>query len=99
MTETCSLHQTAVTPLTNLLSGVRVTDVNTEATRAAETRAALEEVMRSHPHLSQYNEFYVHPEDVPNLTPEDILLMRKYTEMNDAARKVASDRRKRGNQR
>ena len=54
--------------------------------------------MMSHPHLSQYNGFYVRPEDVPNLTPEEILLMRKYTEMNDAARKVASDRRKRGNQ-
>jgi hypothetical protein len=54
--------------------------------------------MRSHSHLSQYNEFYVRPEDVPNLTPEEILLMRKYTEMNDAARKFASDRRKRGNQ-
>ena len=64
----------------------------------AETRAALEEIMRSHPHLSQYNEFYVRPEDVPNLTPEEILLMRKYTEMNDAARKVAFDRRKRGDQ-
>jgi hypothetical protein len=82
------------TLLLNLLRGVRVTDVNTEATRAAETWAALEDIMRTHPNLSQFTNFYVGPEDVAKLTPEEILLMRNYTELQDDGKKYANKTRK-----
>ncbi len=78
----------------NLSTGVRVTDVNTETTRAAETRAALEGIMRTHPNLSQFTNFYLRPEDVAKLTPEEILVMRKYTVLQDDGKKYANKRRK-----
>ena len=49
--------------------------------------------MRGHPNLSQFTNFYVKPDDVPNLTPEDVLLMRTYTELQDQARAFAKAKR------
>jgi hypothetical protein len=79
--------------LANLLSGVRVTDVDTEKTRAVETRTALEDIMRTHPNLSTYSSFYVKPEDAAKLTPEEILMMRKYSELQERAKTYAKEKR------
>jgi hypothetical protein len=56
---------------------------------AVETRAALEDIMRTHPILGAYSSFYVKPEDAAKLTPEEILMMRKYSELQDRAKKYA----------
>ena len=77
----------------NVLSGARVTDVDTEKQRAVETRAALEDIMRSHPTLSEFTNFYVKPEDTAKLTGEEIEMMRKYTELQDRAKKYAKSKR------
>ena len=45
----------------NLLTGLRVTDVDTDKQRAVDTRNALVEILRSQPHLSKYTKFYVRP--------------------------------------
>jgi hypothetical protein len=65
----------------NLLTGVRVTDVDVEKQRDVETRAALEAMMAGHPDISRYSELYVKPEDQAKLTPDEIFIMRKYTEL------------------
>lgn len=77
----------------NLLSGARITDVDVDKQRAVETRAALEQMMAGHPELSKYTSFHVKPEDASKLTPEDILMMRKYTMLQDQARKFAKQKR------
>jgi hypothetical protein len=70
-----------------------VTDVDVDKQRAIETRAALEDIMRTHPNLSTCSSFYVKPGDAAKLTPEEILLMRKYSELHDQAKKYAKQKR------
>ncbi len=77
----------------NLLSGARITNVDVDKQRAVETRAALEQMMSGHPELSKYTSFYVKPEDAFKLTPEDILVMRKYSMLQDQARLYAKQKR------
>jgi hypothetical protein len=77
----------------NLLTGVRLSDVETDKQRAVETRAALEVIMRGHPELSQFTNFYVKPEDTSKLMPEDILMMRRHTELQDQTREYAKAKR------
>ncbi len=60
---------------------------------AVETWADLEGIMRSHPTLSQFTNFYVKPEDAAKLTPDDILMMWKYTELQEQAKKYAKAKR------
>ncbi len=76
-----------------MLSGARVTDVDVDKQRAVETRTALEQMMKGHPDLSQDTSFYVKPEDQAKLTPDEILIMRKYTEIKAAAQKFAKQKR------
>ena len=45
--------------------------------------------MQGHPTLSQFTNFYVKPEDLANLTHEEIEMMRKLTEPQNQARKFA----------
>jgi hypothetical protein len=79
--------------LANLLTGVNVTDVDTDKQRAIELRGALEDVMRTHPHFSRYSSFYIKPEDQASLTPEEIELMRLYSGVQDAAKAYAKQQR------
>jgi hypothetical protein len=49
--------------------------------------------MVPHPTLSTYSSFYVKPDDAAKLTPEKILMMRKYSELQDRAKKYAKEKR------
>jgi hypothetical protein len=77
----------------NVLTGVRVSDVDTEKSRAIELRNTLEEMMQGHSRLSKYTNFYVRPEEAANLTPEEIEMMRVYSELQDRARAHAKQQR------
>ena len=77
----------------NLATGVKVTDVDVDKQRAIDTRAALEEILRQHPSLSRYSSFYVKPEDVGKLTPEELALMQLYSTQQQAAREYAKAKR------
>ena len=77
----------------NLVTGVKVTDVDVDKQRAIDTRAALEEILRQHPSLSRYSSFYVKPEDVGQLTPEEVALMQLYSTQQHAAREYAKAKR------
>ncbi len=77
----------------NLLTGGRVTDVDTEKSRAIEARNALEEILRGQPHLSRYTSFYVKPDQAGDLSPQEITLMRLYSEMQRRAREYAEGQR------
>lgn len=77
----------------NLLTGVRVSDVDAEKSRAIELRQTLEEMMRGHPSLSKYTNFFVKPDQVGSLTPDEINMMRVYSELQDKAREHAKKNR------
>ena len=83
----------------NLLSGARVTDVDLDKQRAIETRSALENILKGHPDISQYTDFYVKPQDAGRLTPEEIMLMREYSTIQDQARPYAKQQKQIGVQR
>ena len=77
----------------NLATGVKVTDVDVDKQRAIDTRNALEQILATHPNLSRYSSFYVKPENASSLTPEEIRLMRLYSEQQAAAKAYAASQR------
>lgn len=70
----------------NLGTGVKVTDVDMDKQRAIDTRQAFQGIMDRHPNFSQFTSFRVKPEDAAKLTPEEIELMRGYTQQQGMAR-------------
>ena len=71
------------------MTGVRVTDVDKQ--RSVATWAALEVIMRGHP--TRASSPTSTPEDAAKLTPQEIEMMRKYTEFQDKAKKYAKTKR------
>jgi hypothetical protein len=67
--------------------------VDTDNQRAIELRNAVEDMMKGHSNLSKYQSFYVKPEDVQNLSPEEIELMRMYSGIQDQAKLYAKEKR------
>ncbi len=51
------------------------------------------DILRGHTTLSRFTSFYIKPEDASKLTPDEILMMRKYTEIQAAAQKFAKQKR------
>jgi hypothetical protein len=76
-----------------LLTGLRVTDMDTEEQRAIETWNALKEILRGQPNLSKYTSFYVKPEQAENLTPQEIELTRFYSTIQDNAKNYSHQQR------
>lgn len=76
------------------LTGVKVSDVETDKMRAIEARNALQEMLDRAPHLSSYTNFYVKPEDASNMTAEEIAKMRLFAVMQDRAREYADRKRR-----
>lgn len=77
---------------TNLLSGVKISDVDVERSRDRIARDAIEELMRSHPSLRSYTSFYVPQEAMGTLSPEEKLLMGEYSAIRNRARERAQQR-------
>jgi hypothetical protein len=77
----------------NLGTGLRVTDVDMPKMRAIETRRALEELLKKNPQISQYTNFYVKPEDQPQLTPADTQRMQLLGRLQSNAQQHAKEQR------
>lgn len=60
----------------NLLTGARVTDVDLDAQRHFEERAAIERMLSGRPNVSKYVQYYVRPENKANLSPEEQQLLQ-----------------------
>ena len=86
-------RKSAIQKLINLGTGVRVTDADLDKSQAIDSRRALEAILDQRPHLSQYSSFYVKREDVAKLSPEEVQLMRAYTQQVNAAKEYARKRR------
>jgi hypothetical protein len=77
----------------NMLTGVRITDVDADKQRAIEFRNELEKLMEGHKSLSKYSRYYVKPENAEKLTPEEIRYMRAYSQLGDQGRAYAKKKR------
>jgi hypothetical protein len=60
----------------NLLSGVKVSDVDVDQAKAWEMADAAKDVARTMPHLSRYESYYAKPEDQPLLTPDEVRILQ-----------------------
>ncbi|MDR3635699.1 MAG: hypothetical protein P4L84_17990 [Isosphaeraceae bacterium] len=87
-------RKTPVQKALNLLTGVKVTDVDTDKQRAIDLRQALQTLMEQYPHLSQHTEFYVKPDNVQNLTPEEMKAMRAYATQEAESRAWSKEQRR-----
>jgi hypothetical protein len=83
----------------NLTTGVRVSDVNVEKSRAIEARKQLEEILKRNPAISQYTRTYVKPEDKLKLSPQDIERLQVLARMNANAKAAAKLRAEQAKQR
>lgn len=79
----------------NLLSGVRITDVDTEKARAIEARRVLEGILAKNPKIANITNFYVRPDAEP-LAGGEVDMMRLLEELKERARAAARDRRREG---
>ncbi len=79
--------------LLNLGTGVRVQDVDVDKQRAIEMRDALHDMLDQQPHLTPYTNWYVKPDQMKLMTPQEVENMRLLTTMQRNAREYAERRR------
>ncbi|HUU23459.1 MAG TPA: hypothetical protein VM389_13085 [Phycisphaerae bacterium] len=60
----------------NLLSGVRLTDVDMEKARRIAVREYTKKRLAGQPGIHRYEDVYTTPEEMPLLSPEEILMLR-----------------------
>ncbi len=78
--------------LANLLSGVRVQDVDADRQRLVAARDALKNLLRGDPGVRVGEQLYVPADKLPLLSPEDALLYSAYRGANGAIQKQARQR-------
>jgi hypothetical protein len=71
----------------NLATGLKLTDVDVEKQRNVTAREILKEELHGRPHIRNFTELYVRPEDAPMLSPRDLALLR----LNRTLEKEAQD--------
>jgi hypothetical protein len=74
--------------LLNLVSPVKVTDVDLDKQRNNAARELIDEMMQGNPDVGRFERLYVKPENLKNLSPQDLELMRLYTGLEDKKKKV-----------
>jgi hypothetical protein len=80
--------------LANTLSGVKITDVDTEKQKAIELRDALHDLMRGQPHLRESVDYTIKPGMEGSLTPGEMEMLRMSVELRKRARQFMEQRRR-----
>lgn len=70
----------------NLLTGFKISDVDTDKARGIDTRKALEAIMKTDPAISRFAEFYLNEENYKNAKPQTMELMRLFSELKNEAK-------------
>jgi hypothetical protein len=73
----------------NLLTGAKVTDVDMPKYRAIAEREYLKEALRGVPAVGKFETFYVRPEQLGTLTPEELELVRLQKTLQARAREAS----------
>lgn len=85
-------RKSALEKLLNLATGVRVSSIDTDKYRAIDARENLERILSRRPGISDFTNYYVRPDQLGMLTPEDATFMRLYANLKDDAREFAEQR-------
>jgi hypothetical protein len=80
--------------LLNTLSGVKITDVDTEKQQAIEMNNALRDMMRGQPHLRESIDYSIRPGMEPMLTPAEMEQMRMKVELQKRSRQYMEQQRR-----
>ncbi len=86
----------AATKGLSLTSGLKLTDVDTEKWKAIDARHRLEDLLRSQEGVRQSTDYYVKPEERPNVSEEAAQQLRLYASLKARAREAAQQKRKIG---
>lgn len=78
---------------TNVLSGVKISDVDVERSKDRIARDAIEEMMQGNPNVRSFSNMYVPRELLPTLTPEEQLLMGTYNQIGQRSRERAQQKK------
>lgn len=73
----------------NLLSGVKISDVDVERSRDRVARDGIEEIMQGNPSVRQHTSMYVPRELLDTLSPDEQLLMSTYNAIKQRSRERA----------
>jgi hypothetical protein len=84
------------TQLVNLLTGVRVSDVDVERARDAATKEVVGNMLRGQPGFKTTSDVYVPKDKIPGADPRDLLLYRLYLNADQRLRDQAAARRTAG---
>jgi hypothetical protein len=77
----------------NLLTGLRITDVDVEKQQQIEGRKLLEQLLKQNPNVAQFQTFNVPKDKLANMTPQDELLMRLERTLVAHAQEAALEKR------
>lgn len=77
----------------NLLSGVKISDVDVDKSRDRIARDAIEEMMQGNPSVRQFQTMYIPRELAGTLTPEEQLLMAEWGNIQQRARERAQQKK------
>jgi hypothetical protein len=77
----------------NLLTGARISDVDMEKQRDIEARRLIEEMLKGNPNVGHFERLSVKPENLGNLSPEEILMYRLYQTLEQQAQKRGREQR------
>ncbi len=80
----------------SLGTGARLTDVDTQKWRAVDARQRVEELLDVMPHIAESRDFYARPDQKPQLTDEEVGLLRLQAYIKEKARAAAKEKRRVG---
>lgn len=77
----------------NLGTGAWITDVDATKARNVEVRDMLENLLRQNKGVSSFDKFYVKPENLPKLNPDELQAYLLYRNLEDKAKEQAAKRK------
>jgi hypothetical protein len=80
----------------NLLAPAKVTDVDMDLQRQIAARQLVEEALAGNKNVGHFEELYVKPENLPNLSPQELQLLRLYKTIEAEQAKAAKAKKAAG---
>ena len=78
--------------MTNLLTGVRLSDVDVEKSRLQYGPRVIREMLQGNPNVRTFEEISVPDEKLANLSPEELKMLQLYRSLQRNARTQAKQR-------
>lgn len=82
--------------LVNLLTGARITDVDLAKQQEIAARATLQEILKDSHAFKTFEDIYVKPDKLPDLSPEELTTYALYKQIQKRNEKEAAQRRRIG---